>query len=159
MYCSKFFLSTFILATSVTNLFAQSAEVGKLSITGAYARETVAGQSIGSAFLKIKNTGAADKLISASSPSGSEVQLHTMTMEGNVMKMSQIASIDIPQSGSIELTPGGMHLMIMGIKSPFKVGESVKIKFKFTNAGEVEVNFPVQSMSPAMGGGHDRMKM
>jgi hypothetical protein len=75
--------------------FAQDANLGKLTISNAYIKETVAGQTVASAFLKIKNAGTSDKLVSASSATGSEVQLHTMKMEGNVMKMTQIPSIDI----------------------------------------------------------------
>jgi copper(I)-binding protein len=159
MKLTKKIVSICLLFTVVSSAFSQTAEIGKLSISGAYSRETVAGQTVGAGFLKIKNTGAADRLISASASIGAEVQLHTMTMESNIMKMSQIAAIDIPANGSVELTPGGMHLMIMGIKSPLKAGDTVKIKLRFTNAGEVEVNFPTQSITPATAHNHDNMKM
>ena len=151
MYLSKAIVGIFVLFFLIENSSAQSADLGKISITGAFARETVAGQTVGSGFLKIKNTGALDKLVSASTSVGSEVQIHTMSMEGNVMKMSQIPYIEIPANGSVELTPGGMHLMIMGLKGPVKVGDNIKIKLKFSNSGEVEVNFPVQAMSPHSG--------
>ena len=151
MYSSKSIAVFFALLFLITNSFSQSADLGKISITVAFARETVAGQNVGSAFLKIKNAGAADKFISATTSAGTEVQLHTMSMEGNVMKMSQIPFIEIPANGSAELTPGGMHLMVMGLKSPLKVGDSLKIKLKFSNSGEVEVNFPVQAISPHAG--------
>lgn len=138
---------------------AQSAEVGKLSISGAYARETVAGQGVTSGFLKIKNLGAADQLLSATTDSATEVQLHTMKMEGNVMKMNQLRVIEIAEKSTTELTPQGMHLMIMGLKGPLKAGDRLKIKLRFALSGEVEVVFPVQPIAPMSGQGHDGMKM
>ena len=159
MKFTKKLASICLLFTLISSALSQTAEIGKLSISGAYSRETVAGQTVGAGFLKIKNTGAADRLISATASIGTEVQLHTMAMEGNVMKMSQVTGIEIPADGSVELTPGGMHLMIMGIKSPLKAGDTVKIKLRFTNSGEVEVNFPIQSILPGAAHSHENMKM
>jgi copper(I)-binding protein len=57
--------------------------------------------------MKIENKGAADQLIAASSPVAGEMQLHTMAMDGNVMKMREVKGIDVPANGSVELKPGG----------------------------------------------------
>ena len=96
--------------------------------------------------MKIENKGAADQLISASSPAAGEVQLHEMSMEGSVMKMRQVKDITVPAGGAVELKPGGLHLMFMNIKSPLTAGESVPVKLKFARAGEVEVRMPVNAM-------------
>jgi copper(I)-binding protein len=85
-------------------------------------------------------------LISASSPVAGEVQLHEMSMEGNVMKMLQVKDIAVPAGGSVELKPGGLHLMFMNIKAPLSAGETVPVKLKFAKAGEVEVRMPVNVM-------------
>jgi periplasmic copper chaperone A len=128
---------------------AQSASVGPIKIENAYTRATAPGQQVAGGFMKIENRGAADQLISASSPAAGEVQLHEMAMEGNVMKMRQLKDIPVPASGAVELKPGGLHLMLMNIKTPLAAGETVPVKLKFAKAGEVEVKFPVN----AMGGG------
>jgi len=85
-------------------------------------------------------------LISASSPVAGEVQLHEMSMEGNIMKMRQVKDIAVPAGGSVELKPGGLHLMFMNIKAPLSAGETVSVKLKFAKAGEVEVRMPVNVM-------------
>ena len=95
---------------------AQNAKVGSVQIENAYTRATVPGQMAAGGFMKIENKGAADQLISASSPVSGEVQLHEMAMEGNVMKMRQVKDIPIPAGGSVELKPGGYHLMFINIK-------------------------------------------
>jgi len=130
---------------------AQSAKVGSVQIENAYTRSTVPGQMAAGGFMKIENKGAVDQLISASSPVASEVQLHEMAMEGNVMKMRQVKEVVVPAGGAVELKPGGMHLMFINIKAPLTAGETVPVKLKFAKAGEVEVKMPVNAMG-AQGG-------
>ena len=125
---------------------AQNAKVGSVQIENAYTRATVPGQQVAGGFMKIENKGAADQLISASSPVAGEVQLHEMAMDGNVMKMRQVKDIAVPAGGAVELKPGGLHLMFMNIKAPLTAGETVPVKLKFAKAGEVEVKMPVNAM-------------
>ncbi len=131
---------------------AQNAKVGSVQIESAYTRSTVPGQMAAGGFMKIENKGAADQLVSASSPISGEVQLHEMAMEGNVMKMRQVKDIPLPAGGSVELKPGGLHLMFMNIKAPLAAGETIPVKLKFAKAGEVEVKMPVNAMGNR--GGH-----
>ena len=125
---------------------AQNAQLGKLLIENAYTRATVPGQQVAAGFMKIDNKGAVDQLLSASSPAAGEVQLHEMSMEGNVMKMRQVKDIAVPAGGVVELKPGGLHLMFMNIKAPLTAGQTVPVKLKFAKAGEVEVKVLVNAM-------------
>jgi copper(I)-binding protein len=130
---------------------AQEVKVGLIKVDHAYIRATVPGQQVAGGFMKIENKGIADQLLSASSPAAGEVQLHEMAMEGSVMKMRQVKDIPVPAGGSVELKPGGLHLMLMNIKAPLAAGESVPVKLKFAKAGEVEVKMPVNAMGQAGG--------
>ena len=125
------------------SVMAQNASVGSIKVENAYTRATAPGQQVAGGFLKIENKGSADQLVSASSPAAGEVQLHEMAMDGNVMKMRQVKDIPVPANGSVELKPGGLHLMFMNIKAPLAAGETVPVKLKFAKAGEVEVKMPV----------------
>jgi len=129
---------------------AQEAKVGSIKIENAYVRATAPGQPAAGAFMKIDNSGTADQLVSASSPAAGEVQLHQMSMEGNVMKMGQVKDIAVPANGSVDLKPGGYHIMLMNIKAPLKAGETVPVKLKFAKAGEVEVKLPVNAVGSGM---------
>jgi copper(I)-binding protein len=136
--------ATVILSSHVC---AQVLKVDAVTISDAYTRATAPGQQVAGGFLKIQNKGnAPDQLISASSPAAGEVQLHEMSMEGNVMKMRQVKDIAVPAGGAVELKPGGLHLMFMNIKAPLTAGESIPVKLKFAKAGEVEVKMPVNAM-------------
>jgi hypothetical protein len=128
------------------SVYGQNVKVGGLQIEGAYTRATVPGQQVAGGFMKIENKGAADELLSASSPVAGEVQLHEMTMAGDVMKMRQIKGLAIPAGGAVELKPGGYHLMFLNLKGPLAAGQTVPVKLKFAKAGEVEVQLPVNSM-------------
>jgi copper(I)-binding protein len=130
----------------ISTVHAQAVKVDAVSISDAYTRATVSGQKVAGGFLKIQNKGnAPDQLISASSPSAGDVQLHEMAMEGNVMKMRQVKDIVVPANGSVELKPGGYHLMFLDLKGPFVAGETVPVKLKFSKAGDVEVKLPVNT--------------
>ncbi len=144
--------STITLAHN--DMKAAEFRIGQIKIEQPFARATVAGQKAAGGFMKIENKGPADQLIAASSPVAGEMQLHTMVMDGNVMKMREVKAIDVPANGSVELKPGGLHLMFMDIKTPLKAGETVPVKLRFQKAGEVEIRVPVREM----GGGSGHMK-
>jgi len=142
-------LSNAVFAQAVTKTVTTNA----IKIEDAYTRATVPGQQVAGGFMKIENKGSAvDQLLSASSPAAGEVQLHEMSMDGNVMKMRQVKDIAVPAGGAVELKPGGLHLMFMNIKAPLTAGETVPVKLKFAKAGEVEVKMPVNAMGAGHGG-------
>jgi len=146
----KGWLLSIALMAFAASIQAQEAKVGSIKIENAYVRATAPGQPAAGAFMKIDNSGAADQLLSASSPAAGEVQLHQMSMEGNVMKMGQVKDIAVPANGSVDLKPGGYHIMLMNIKAPLRAGETVPVKLKFAKAGEVEVKLPVNAVGSGM---------
>ena len=135
---------------------AQTVRLHDLQIENPYARATVANQPAGGAYITIENKGkAADKLVAASSPVAKSVEIHTMTMDGNVMKMREVGKLEIPASGRIEMKPGeGYHLMLMGLRQPLKAGESFPLTLTFEKAGKAEVKVKVQEKKDA---GHGSM--
>jgi hypothetical protein len=128
---------------------AHSYQVGDIKIGHPWARPTVAGQMAGGGFLKLTNAGKADRLIGASADFTERVELHTMKMDGDVMRMRQVEAIDIPAGQTVELKPGGLHLMFMGLKQPLAKDSRVPLKLKFEKAGEVTVEVKVESASSA----------
>ena len=116
------------------------------------------GQAVGGGFLTITNSGSReDRLLSGTTPVAAEVQLHTMTMDGGIMRMRQVADgIAIPARGSVELKPGSYHIMFMGLKRQLRQGGRVPVTLRFLRAGNVTVQFAVQPVSTTepMEGGH-----
>jgi copper(I)-binding protein len=148
--CKVIAIGTFGLAVSGISIaqgVTKTVRTDAIKIDGAYTRATAPGQQVAGGFMKIENKGnTADQLLSASSPAAGEVQLHEMSMEGNVMKMRQVKDIAVPAGGSVELKPGGYHLMFMNLKGPFAAGQTVPVKLKFAKAGELEVKLPVNEV-------------
>jgi periplasmic copper chaperone A len=111
-----------------------------------WARGTVAGQPAGGAFLTLVNAGtSADRLVGASSPAADHVELHTMRLDGDVMKMREVDAIDLPAGQSVALEPGKLHLMLQGLKAPLKVGSRFPLSLKFEKGEPVTVDVEVES--------------
>ncbi|PYE89339.1 copper chaperone PCu(A)C [Phyllobacterium leguminum] len=120
-------------------------KAGPIAISGAFIRAMVPGAKVGGGYIKLDNKGGeADRLVAATSPAAKRVEIHEMTMENDVMKMRQLKDgIDLPAGGTVELKPGGMHLMFMDVIKPFKKGDTVPVTLQFQKAGTVDVTFKV----------------
>ena len=132
------------LALAALSAVAHSFKLGEIDIGHPYARPTREGQTVGAGYLKLANKGPADRLVSATSPAAGTVEIHSMSMEGDVMKMRQIDAIEIATGQTVELKPGGYHLMLMGLKAPLKVGDKFPLTLKFEKSGEVVVTVNVE---------------
>ena len=144
----RFARAAFIAAILVaTPAFAHDGIVhlGALNISLPFTRATLPNAPVGGGFLTIENEGPeADRLISASSPAAATVQVHEMTMEGDVMKMRPLGDgLQLPPGETVVLSPGGLHLMFMGLKQAFVEGEAVPVTLVFEKAGTVELALPV----------------
>ena len=110
-----------------------------------YARATGPGQRAGGGYLLLENTGkAADRLLSVRADVSASVELHTMSMDGDVMRMRELDGIDVPAGQRVELKPGGMHIMFMGLKAPLKAGDTFPATLTFQKAGQVKVTVTVK---------------
>ncbi len=141
-------LVTATLALGTTASHAQTAPTG-LKVEAPWARPTVQGQAAGGGFLRIVGGPAGDKLLGASTDIAARVELHTMSMDDNVMRMRQIDSIDVPAGKAVDLAPGGLHVMFMDLKTPLKTGSSFPLTLRFEKAGAVKVDVKVQPAPPA----------
>lgn len=124
---------------------AEMVMVGDLELSGAFTRAMPPAAKAGGGFLNITNKGVEDDvLVSATSPNAPVVQLHEMKVENDVMKMREKEDgIAIPAGETVELAPGGLHIMFMQVEIPFVEGEMVAVTLQFEKAGSVEVMLPV----------------
>lgn len=137
-------------------------KVGSLTIEGPWARATPSGSQVAGGYLKITNHGKeADRLIGGSVPFAGRFEIHEMAMDGGVMKMRELPKgITIAPGETVELKPGGYHLMFQQLKNPLKQGQSVTGTLVFEKAGKVDVTYrvgPIGGGAPSggnAGGGH-----
>ena len=104
-------------------------------------RATIGSMPSSAAYLSITNHGAmADRLLAVESRLARKTELHTMEVTNGVMKMRQIdGGIAIPAGKTIELAPGGFHVMLIGLKAPLNGGENYQMTLVFEKAGKVEL--------------------
>ncbi|GMU41219.1 MAG: hypothetical protein AMXMBFR23_20850 [Chloroflexota bacterium] len=108
------------------------------------------------AYAKITNRGAeADRLVGASVDASiaATVELHTTVKEGDMMRMQQVDGWDIAPGETLELAPGGNHVMILGLVDQFEVGERFTLTLIFEQAGEIQVEVPVMEIATSGMGG------
>ena len=115
------------------------------TIEGAWARPAAAGAET-AAYLTIKGAaGQADALVSASSPDAETVELHEVKADASgMMGMHPIDHLDIHAGETVELKPGGFHLMVMGLTRELAVGGTIQLELVFENAGKVVVNAEIR---------------
>lgn len=138
---------------------AADAQLGALRIGNARAGATAPRQATAAAYLTLANGGgAADRLIAASSPAAEQVRLHMTAVDAQgVATMRAVDVLQIPAGGVVALEPGGLHLMLEGLKGPLAVGTTVTLVLRFDRAGEVRLDVPVRSpreIARAGGGQH-----
>jgi len=128
---------------------ANGFQLGDIDIGHPYARPTRVGQQVGAGYLTLTNKGAPDRLLSVTSAMATSVEMHSMAMEGDVMRMRQVEAIALPTGAAVALKPGALHLMLFGLKAPLKAGDHFPMTLKFEKAGEVVVTVNVEEPGPA----------
>ncbi|WP_375598680.1 copper chaperone PCu(A)C [Devosia sp. Naph2] len=131
--------------------------IGDLTISGAFTRATLPNAPVAGGFLTLTNNGTADdRLVAVQSPIAKEGQIHEMTMEGDVMKMRQLAGgLVIPAGETVVLEPGGHHMMFMGLTGPIAEGDAVPVTLTFEKAGTITLDLiAAGSAADAPAAGH-----
>jgi copper(I)-binding protein len=123
--------------------------LGDLEITGAFSRATLPNAPVGAGYLVLTNKGPSDdRLVSATSPLAGVTQIHTMKMDGDVMKMNALADgVVIPAGGSVTFAPGGNHIMFMKLTQSLVEGTRIPVTLSFEKAGTIEVEFEVGAIN------------
>ncbi|MBU0751325.1 MAG: copper chaperone PCu(A)C [Gammaproteobacteria bacterium] len=152
------------LATLLAVLAAPSFAAGaadSISVVDPYVRQAPPGAMATGAFMVIKNGGAKDvKLVKADNPASKLTELHTHINDGGVMKMRPVKDIPIKAKGEAVLKPGGLHVMLIEMKSQLKDGDTIPLTLTFDDGSSKKIDVPVKKPMAGdmpMGGmgGHD----
>ena len=133
--------------------WAADYKLGSLEIDQPWARATAPTAKTGGGFVTITNKGTTpDRLIAARSTASDKVEIHEMKMDGNVMRMRELdKGLEIAPGATVELKPGGLHIMFMELKAPFAKDAKVPVTLVFEKAGSIDVEMPVQAMGAQPG--------
>ena len=129
-------------------LFAASSAQAAVTISDAWVRENAPGQVVGAAYMTLKSPQDST-LVFVESPTAGSVEIHSMSMNNNVMKMRKLEELPLKAGKAEKLAPGGFHLMLFDLKKPLKNGEKVDFKLCFKDkAGNIthqQVSLPIKS--------------
>mgnify|MGYP002039149721 FL=1 len=129
------------------------AQTAAVKVEGAWARASVQGQKATGAFMRLTAKDGA-RLVRAESPAAGLAEVHEMKMEGDIMKMRAVPTLDLPAGKTVELKPGGYHIMLLDLKAPLAKDSAVPITLVFQDAKGVEskLNLTVPVGTAAPGG-------
>jgi copper(I)-binding protein len=128
-------IKTLIIAAA---LLAGMAHAQSVDVKDAWVRTSVQGQKATGAFMKLTAKDGA-KLVAASSPVAGVTEVHEMKMEGDIMKMKAVAGgLDLPAGKTVELKPGGYHVMLMDLKAALPKDSTIPLTLVFKDAKGME---------------------
>jgi copper(I)-binding protein len=134
-----------LIATALTlgSILASTPGVlaNDVMVKGAFARASaVPTAKAGAVYMTLSNhSSAPDKLLKITTESALSAEVHESAENDGVATMRPIEGLEIPAGGSVELKPGGYHIMLMGLKAPLKKGGMIMLQLKFEHAGPVDV--------------------
>ena len=133
---------------------AEDYAAGSLQIGNPWTRATPRGANVAGAYLTITNKGsAADRLVGGSTEVAARFEMHNQVVEKGVAKMRPMGNgIEIKPGATVEFKPGGLHVMLVGLKEPLRQGQRVKGTLVFEKAGTVEVEYLVAPIGAQSGG-------
>lgn len=152
-----------IAATAALVAFAGSAhahdfKVGQIEIDHPWTRATPKGATVAGGYLKITNKGTQpDTLTGGTAEGAGRIEIHEMKMEGGIMKMRPVSGgLAVKPGETVELKPGGYHLMLMDLKGQLQQGKTVKGSLTFEKAGKVDIEYTVEAAgsTPKRHSGH-----
>ena len=133
----------------ILGLSAHGALAGDaVNVTDVYARAVPPGQPNSAVFMQLHNDGGEDRaLVAAASAASDVVELLTHRMQDGMMQMRKIERIDLPAGETVTLKPGGLHVMLIGLKRPLQPGEDVAVTLTLDDGTELAVTAPVHEIA------------
>ena len=129
---------------------ARDYTLGTLSIDRPWSRELPPVAANGAAYFRIENRAkSADYIVSAHSPIAERAEIHTHEMKEGLMRMRRVNPVEAPAQGEVSFEPGGLHVMLFGLKKPLVSGESFPLTLEFLKAGKIEVTVEIEGSAAA----------
>lgn len=136
------------------NVAAHESQSADIHIMQPWSRALPAVARNGAVYAVLRNHGkAADRLLGSSSPIAERIELHTHVMDGGIARMRRVEAVEVPPDTPVILEPGGLHLMLFGLKEPLVEGKRFSLSLEFAQTGSVEVEVLVRA-SDAVGTGY-----
>jgi copper(I)-binding protein len=144
-------LAALLLAAVATAPRTAMAQAATVTAKDVWVREAPAGRPTTAVFLVLTNSGtAARHVVSGATAAADTLELHEMKRDGNMMQMSPVSRITIPAGGDVTLRPGGLHLMLFGLRKPLVAGDTIRVSLTLDDGTTLEVPAEVRAMMGRM---------
>nr|WP_246295102.1 copper chaperone PCu(A)C [Schlegelella koreensis] len=144
-------LRSTVLSAALFGLTSLALAAEDVTVTAAWARPTVRGQSVGGAYFDIRSERGAT-LTDLRSDAAASVQLHSMTRDGDIMRMRELATLPLPPGEVVHLAPSGTHAMLLDLRQPLRAGESIPLELTVADAQgrrrTLQVIVPIRTAAP-----------
>lgn len=141
-------MNKLLLASALLLTALQAA--AQVEISQPWVRATVAQQKATGAFFHLKSKADA-RLVEVRSSVAGLAEVHEMAMEGDVMKMRAVPGLALPAGKTVELKPGGYHVMLLDLKAPIKAGDSVPLTLVFEGADKQRQSVEIKAEARQLG--------
>jgi copper(I)-binding protein len=144
------------LATTLANAVPAT---GQVTVSNAWVRGTVGGQKTSGAFMQLKSSTDVE-VVGVATPAAKTAEIHASRSDGGMMRMSHVEKLQLPAGKTVDLLPGGYHVMLIDLNRPLKEGDTVPMSLTIVdNAGKtrvVEFNAPVRDLTAGPAGSDTR---
>ena len=148
--------AAFTLASLLAGAQAAAHEfhrLGDIVIEQPWSRATPV--KVGGAYMTLRNNGnVPDKLIRIASPVAERAEIHETKVEGGMAMMRPVDGVELKRRSSVQLKPGGLHVMLIGLRRPLKEGERITLSLTFERAGTIEIEARVEKAGAMSPGDH-----
>lgn len=142
-----------ILLVLSGDTLAHGYSAGPIRVEHPWAAATPRGAAVGAAYMRLVNTGRAPvRLVGATTPAAQRVEIHTMSMDGGVMRMRpMVGGLVVPAGGQVRLAPGGLHLMLINLRGPLLAEDLVPLTLHFDGGLNVNLELSVEEHAGSHG--------
>ncbi len=141
-------------ASAIAPMAATAGAAAAITVENPHARPSLGAAKNSAAYMVIRNSGPADKLLAAEGSVARRIELHThlrKQVDGKVvMQMRQVPHIPLPEKGEVRLQQGGLHIMLMGLNKKLRPGDSFRLRLVFEKNAPLEITVPVNKLSSTM---------
>jgi len=142
-----------LLLLSAGQAHPQTSGQNAIVVERPWARATPAGARTGVVYVTLINNGSSnDSLLSAATPVADQVQFHSASQENGVSRMREMRTVEVAPGARVAFSPGGLHIMVVGLKQPLKEGQTFPLTLNFEKAGKIDVMVPIAKVGAMQGG-------
>ena len=151
------FTSCLLLALAATAAAAEMTQIGKVTIHDAWARASLGATGSSAVYMTLEIEGdEVDRLVDAATPAAERAELHSHVMDQGVARMRPVSAVEVAPGAPTVLQPGGLHIMVTGLREKLAEGATLPLTVTFEKAGSAELEVPILGIAAGMrqGGRH-----